>query len=725
MRTSEISYLRFPGEVLKNNSVKLQERSWVYNSGRQSSETFSSRRRHWPFHFRISHLCQMAKFNCFSLLTAKKKKDKGDVAYSKKGEQKKGFRTLQIKLEQPVQPFESDEMKSTTFTVHVPVGFQEDSLCNVKVISHESHLGCEAAEIAYAREDEHEENASIKREFSDFDLQAHVANSGEEEFDFRTKRVAASYSFETEPKEEFIYQAEKDVEKVIDMIQSGHVSDPGIRRAEFVASQKLKRSCSNFETRDVLRKVADQLPPSKSQSVEELQELSARVRDNFNPSSPASVMTHCSADKVMLKKHSSSQVLPSRSRRLWWKLFLWSHRNLHKHVTTKQRPLPVTVISNQHGGYFSDTIEPHRAVKLSKMESPGSFTGESLNKEFSGNCDDNQSWNGFHNGVSGLWPQDQWVALSAPSSSFTRVDEWVRDLETQIAQPADDVNGEEGITFPPSPNTGKSTARSTAHLTRRSDVNLSEEILHANSVIQTLNSSSTVAHVSGVGLKAIPIISGFSSLRSVNLSNNIIAHITPGSLPKDLHTLNLSRNKINTIEGLRELTRLRVVDLSYNRIARIGHGLSNCILIKELYLAGNKISDVEGLYRLLKLTFLDLGFNKITTTKALGQLVANYNSLQALNFLGNPVQSNISDDQLRKAVCSLLPKLTYLNKQPIKPQRAREVLTESVAKASMGSGSWSSRRKTAKRSTSSSVRRSSVAIGQKNKNKSKSRSHYH
>ncbi|XWS14984.1 hypothetical protein CRYUN_Cryun35bG0055500 [Craigia yunnanensis] len=513
------------------------------------------------------------------------------------------------------------------------------------------------------------------------------------------------------------------------MIQSGHISDPGIGRAEFWASPKLKRFCSNLETRDVLRKVVDQLPPSKSQSFEELQDLSARVRDDFNPGSPVSIMTRCSADRVMLKKHSSSQVLPSRSRRLWWILFLWSHRNFHKHWTTKPRPLPVTATLNQHGGYSSDTIKPHRAMKLSKMESPGLFSGE-LKKDFTGNCDDNQSWNGFHNRVSGLWPQNQWVAFPSPSSSFTRVDEWVRDLETQIAPPADDVNGEESITFPPSPDTGKSQARSMAHLTRRSEINLSEEILHANSVIQTLNSSSTVAHISGIGLKAIPVISGYSSLRSVNLSNNFLAHITPGSLPKGLHTLNLSRNKINTIEGLKELTRLRVVDLRYNRIARIGHGLSNCTLIKELYLTGNKISDVEGLHRLLKLTVLDLSFNKIATTTALGQLVANYNPLQALNLLGNPVQSNISDDQLRKAVCSLLPKLTYLNKQPIKPQRAREVLTDSVAKAALGSGSWNSRKKAAKRasqvgSTSSSVHRTSVAVGLKNKNKSKSRSRYH
>lgn len=147
-------------------------------------------------------------------------------------------------------------------------------------------------------------------------------------------------------------------------------------------------------------------------------------------------------------------------------------------------------------------------------------------------------------------------------------------------------------------------------------------------------------------------------------------------------------------------------------------GLSNCTVIKELNLAGNKISDIEGLHRLLKLTVLDLSFNKITTTKALGQLVGNYQSLQALNLLGNPVQSNVGDDQLRKAVCGLLPKLVYLNKQPIKPQRARELLTDSVAKAVLGNGSQSSRRRAAKKTSRSgllpsSSQRSNVSGGHK------------
>ncbi|KAJ7965722.1 Dynein assembly factor 1 [Quillaja saponaria] len=667
----------------------------------------------------------MAKCNCFTVSIGRKKKYKGGDGTSKPDEYNKGSRTLQVKIEKPGKAMETDESTSTTFGVPVPFSIQKNSRCNVKVMSLESPAKVEAAEDAYEGEDEHEELSSIKRDFSDFDLQGREALACEEEKEKKSSDSCdVNYQFED--------KNEIDREKDVDMLRGGHLSDPGIGKPLFWASPMLKRSCSNVEGRDFLKKLTDQFPPSRSQSFEELQELSERAKENVNIGlSPKSVMSHCSADRVMLKKHSSSQILPSRSRRLWWKLFLWSHRNLHRPLTKKPtQSLLTSAALNKHCGYSSDTLEPKRAIVLRKLESPGSFTREPFNKGFDDANNDARSWDGFQNGGSGLWPQNQWVAFSTESSSFARVDEWVKDLETQDPLPVDDNdNDDESIVFPPSPETGKSPAISTTHWVRHPDVNLSEEILHANSIVQSLNSASTVAHISGIGLKATPMISQFSSLRAVNLSSNFIVHITPGSLPKGLHILNLSRNKISTIEGLKDLSRLRVLDLSYNRISRIGQGLSNSTLIKELYMAGNKISDVEGLHRLLKLTIFDLSFNKITTTKALGQLVANYNSLQALNLLGNPIQSNISDDQLRKAVCGLLPKLVYLNKQPVKPQRAREVLKDNVAKAALGNSSRSSLRKAVKRSgqggsVSSLGHRNSASAGQKNRNRSRSRTHH-
>lgn len=62
---------------------------------------------------------------------------------------------------------------------------------------------------------------------------------------------------------------------------------------------------------------------------------------------------------------------------------------------------------------------------------------------------------------------------------------------------------------------------------------------------------------------------------SISLTSGVFCtvRITAGALPKGLHMLSLSKNNISIIEGLRELTRLRLLDISYNRISRIGHGM--------------------------------------------------------------------------------------------------------------------------------------------------------
>ncbi|TKY74377.1 phosphatase 1 regulatory subunit pprA [Spatholobus suberectus] len=672
----------------------------------------------------------MVLCRCVCILIGRKEKNKGTERSSRGG-----LKTQLDDVQRPGISSESRDLKPATLDVTVHCGVQKNSRCNVRVMSLESPVKTEVEE-AYEGEDEHDESPSIKREFSDFDLQVHEAAASKGGYDPSNEEIKYPSLYENQANIQLGDKDHKYSKKSDDIIQSGHVSDPGIGKANFWASPKLKRSCSNLERRDVLRNTFHLFPSSKSQSFEDLQELSAYQMVNLE--SPRSVMTHCSADRVMLKKHSSSQVLPSRSKRLWWRLFLWSHRNIHRSQLSKPTQIhPASAALKGHCGYSSDTLEPKQGKALGQVESPspGSSFGEYFHKSCDDKNTDNQRWSRFQKENFGFWPQNQWVAFSTESSSFSRVDDWVKDLEIQQPPPEDDFDDDNigSIAFPPSPDAIPQfiASSSTAQLVRHPDANLSKEILNANSVVQSLNPASTAAHISGIGIKAIPTISHFSTLRSVNLSSNLVVHITPGFLPKGIHTLNLSRNKISTIEGLRELTRLRVLDLSYNRISRIGQGLSNCTQVKELYLAGNKISDVEGLHRLLKLKVLDLSFNKIATTKALGQLVANYNSLQALNLLGNPIQSNISDDQLRKVVCGLLPKLVHLNKQCIKPQRGREILTDSVAKAALGNSSRSSHRRALKKgggqggSSSSSLHRSSASVSQKSRNRSRSGTKHH
>ncbi|XP_009797307.1 uncharacterized protein [Nicotiana sylvestris] len=594
----------------------------------------------------------MANCSCFG----------GLVGRNKKYKRKERFRKT-AKVHAPVEGHiecsdKTDESKSTSFVIPGK---------KVKELSHETSFR-EAKEFEYEGEDEHDESLSMNRDSFDFDIQGHLGSINEESDRLLHKKMNLPYKLNNYVNDQ--HQNKKD-EDVLEIIKTGNVSDPGIGKRESWTCTVLKRSCSYLAMRDTLKKIS--LKPPKSQSFEEMQ----RLAEKLPIGSPLSVSSHCSADKVMLRKHSSSQILPSRSRKLWWKLFLWSHRNVKETRNCKPQPIPIKIILSKQGGYSSDTLEPGQGVDLSKLGSTASFTGKSLKK----GC------NNIHR-VTGMWPQNQWVACPAESSTFSRVDEWVKELSISPPHLID----EDDRDFPPSAHAGKSIARNSSLMIRRPNTNVPAEVIHANNVIQSLNSSSTVAHIAGVGLRINPVMSHFSSLRSVNLSGNSIVHITPGSLPNGLHVLNLSRNQIHKIEGLKELTRLRVLDLRYNKISRIGRGLSNCILIKELYIAGNKISYVEGLHRLFKLSVLDLSFNKITTTNALRQLVANYNSLIALNLLGNPI--HISDYQLRKTMCSLLRKLVFLNKQAINPQKARD---QAVAEAALGNSNRSTSSRTTRK----------------------------
>lgn len=250
------------------------------------------------------------------------------------------------------------------------------------------------------------------------------------------------------------------------------------------------------------------------------------------------------------------------------------------------------------------------------------------------------------------------------SKDFTkrRILDWVTDL-----QQCDNLEVSSELSAPDSYEPARYDNSLDVFHARREEGKVNTPGMEAvKKYISSLTPSATSAQLVNHGLVVIPLLSAFSSLRALNLSGNAIVRITAGALPRGLHALNLSKNNISVIEGLRELTRLRVLDLSYNRILRIGHGLASCFSLKELYLAGNKISEVEGLHRLLKLNVLDLRFNKISTTKCLGQLAANYLSLQVIGLEGNPAQKNVGDEHLKKYLQGLLPHLTYFNKQPVK-----------------------------------------------------------
>ncbi|XP_042378297.1 uncharacterized protein LOC121971210 [Zingiber officinale] len=629
----------------------------------------------------------MARFNCFSSLLIPKKKKSDKSINPRNARRFNIMRDLHAKAKS-VHPSLDKGTKEASF--------EQKNPSTRSVVESESKDGAliknpEVVEVAYEGSEEHDDVQSIKRDFSVIDFQALAGEKGElESPDFNLECRVKMREYNSEKNERITPEM---------LIESGHVSDPGMEKTmAFWVSPLLKRSCSMIERK---RNGKLSISLSKSLPYEDLHNLPGHGIGESHDilGSPLSVLTSCSADKVILKKVSSSQVLPSRSRKLWWKLFIWSHRNLQRSWTLKpEREVLPGGASNQKDGYWSNTLQSSPIVDIKKKKP----------------MEESEI-------AAGLWPQNQWIAFCAESSSLDKVNAWVHSLEEGPFFPIENGEISSGANCEiASARVRKHSQKNHTHIAKHA----LEEIVQANNIIGSLNSLHSMAHISGMGLKVIPGISAFTSLRVVNLSNNFIVRVTPGSLPKSLHTLDLSRNKISTIEGFRELMKLRVLNLNYNRILRIGHGLSNCILIKELYLVGNKISEVEGLHRLLKLTVLDLSFNKITTAKAFGQLVANYNSLLALNLLGNPIHTHIGDDQLQKVVCSLLPHLAYLNKRPPKSHRSREVVTDNVTKAALRSTDWNSRKRSTRCAVLSS---SSVTKGvtngseQKNRHRSKSR----
>ncbi|KAL6971098.1 hypothetical protein U1Q18_030780 [Sarracenia purpurea var. burkii] len=163
------------------------------------------------------------------------------------------IKSLEVRLEGTEKSSENDKMKSKSLSF----GIAGSSRGKAKVMSHESPINVEATEVACEWEDEHKKNLSMKKENSDFDLQAQVGDLNEE-IDRSTNKRKMEFFYDRIEK-----NAEKDVEEGVDLIQIGHASDRGIGKAEFWALPKLKRSCSNLETRNI---ASDRLPPSNPQS---------------------------------------------------------------------------------------------------------------------------------------------------------------------------------------------------------------------------------------------------------------------------------------------------------------------------------------------------------------------------------------------------------------------------------------------------------------------------
>ena len=88
------------------------------------------------------------------------------------------------------------------------------------------------------------------------------------------------------------------------------------------------------------------------------------------------------------------------------------------------------------------------------------------------------------------------------------------------------------------------------------------------------------------------LLTNFTYLKSIDLSNNRIEQIDSLQNLKSLQYLDLSNNQLKEINLLQHLTSLEILHLSQNQITKID-SLKYLISLTKLYLSFNQIKEIE------------------------------------------------------------------------------------------------------------------------------------
>lgn len=108
------------------------------------------------------------------------------------------------------------------------------------------------------------------------------------------------------------------------------------------------------------------------------------------------------------------------------------------------------------------------------------------------------------------------------------------------------------------------------------------------------------------------------------------------NLSPNLEFVYLRDNLLSTLEGVEILTRVKVLDLSFNDFKGPGfEPLANCKALQQLYLAGNQITSLISLPQLPNLEFLSVAQNKLKSLAMASQprlqvLAASKNRISTL-----------------------------------------------------------------------------------------------
>lgn len=196
--------------------------------------------------------------------------------------------------------------------------------------------------------------------------------------------------------------------------------------------------------------------------------------------------------------------------------------------------------------------------------------------------------------------------------------------------------------------------------------------------VQSLNlSNNLLFYINNYSFKKL----GLLNLKHLDLKDNNITRIGNSLVGLDLHTLDLSINKISTLSNdLASQINLYRLDVSNNRIANLEQSLATLINLKDLNISHNLIQNLSNSLSNLDLIDLDTSFNSIQDLNDslinqfnLQTLDLNYNHItdlkDSLNNLRSLRRLYLSNNNISRLENSLIPlanlEALYLNNNKI------------------------------------------------------------
>ena len=190
-------------------------------------------------------------------------------------------------------------------------------------------------------------------------------------------------------------------------------------------------------------------------------------------------------------------------------------------------------------------------------------------------------------------------------------------------------------------------------------------------------------------IASISPLKNLTKLRELNLGKNTtnyfhknkISDISPLENLTNLTSLVLENNKVSDISSLKNLTKLSELNLNDNQIANVS-SLRNLTNLTQLGLAGNQVADISTLRNLTNLTQLGLSGNQVadistlrnlTNLTQLGLAGNQVADISTLRYLTNLTQLGLSGNQV--ADISTLRNLTNLTQLGLSGNQVADIST--------------------------------------------------